>query len=65
MTCGSKDIFRMHPISCTNTHHDITDLLNRRMAKTKKLEYPENGTSLHVPQITHLEELSFFSGSNL
>ena len=34
----------MHPFSCTNTHHDVTDLLNHRMAKNTKLEYLENGT---------------------
>ena len=35
----------MHPVSYTNTHHDITDLINHRMVKnTKKLEYLENET---------------------
>ena len=30
MSCGSKDMFKMHPVSCTNTH-DVTDLVNREM----------------------------------
>ena len=29
----------MHPVSCPNTHHDVTDLGNCEMAKTHKLEY--------------------------
>ena len=28
----------MHPVSCTNTHHDVADLVNHEMVKnTKKL----------------------------
>ena len=27
---------KMHPISCTNTHHDVTDLLNHGIVKTTK-----------------------------
>ena len=27
---------KMHPVSCTNTHHDVTYLLNRGMAKNTK-----------------------------
>ena len=34
----------MHLVSCTNTHRDITDLVNHGMVKDKKLEYFENGT---------------------
>ena len=34
----------MHLISCTNTHRDVTDLINHGMVKIKKLEYIENGT---------------------
>ena len=26
----------MHPVSCTNTHHDVTDLLNHEMAENTK-----------------------------
>ena len=36
----------MHPVSCTNTYHDVTDLLNRGMVKNTKLEYIENGIQL-------------------
>ena len=35
----------MHPVSCNNTHCDITDLVNHGMVKNKKkLEYLENRT---------------------
>ena len=34
----------MHPISCTNIHHDFTDLVNHEMVKIQKFEYLENGT---------------------
>ena len=26
----------MHPVSCTNTHHDVTDLVNHGMVKNTK-----------------------------
>ena len=35
MSCGSKDMFKMHPVSCTNTH-DVTDLVNREMIRNTK-----------------------------
>ena len=34
----------MHPISCTNNHHDFTDLVNHKMVKIQKSEYLENRT---------------------
>ena len=34
----------MLPISCANTHHDVTDLENVGCLKLQKLEYLENGT---------------------
>ena len=34
----------MHPVSCTNTHDDVTDLVTHGMVENKK-KYPENGTS--------------------
>ena len=34
----------MHPALCTNTHHDVTDLVNYGIVKIQKLEYLENGT---------------------
>ena len=27
---------KMHPVSCTNTHHDVTDLVNHGMVKHSK-----------------------------
>ena len=44
MNCGSKDIFKNAPISCTNTNHDVTDLVNHGMVKIQKLDYLENET---------------------
>ena len=44
MSCGSKDIFKMHPVSCTDALHDVTDLVNHGMVKMQKFEYLENGT---------------------
>ena len=26
----------MHPVSCTNTHHDVTDVINHGMIKNTK-----------------------------
>ena len=34
----------MHAVSCTNTHHGVTDLLNHGIVKIQKLEYLEDGT---------------------
>ena len=35
--CGSKDIFKNAPyLICTNTHHDVTDLVNHGMVKNTK-----------------------------
>ena len=34
----------MNPVSCANTHHDVTDLINHRMVKIQKLEYLEDKT---------------------
>ena len=31
MSCGSKDVFK-----CTNTHHDVTDLVNHGIVKNTK-----------------------------
>ena len=36
----------MQPVSCTNAHHDVTDLVNHGWLKIQKLEYLENGTKL-------------------
>ena len=36
MSCGSKDIFKVHLISCTNTHRDVIDLVNHGMVKNAK-----------------------------
>ena len=34
----------MHPVSCTITHPDVTELAGHGMVKNIKLEYLENGT---------------------
>ena len=38
----------MHPVSCTNTHHDVTDLTNLGLVKNTKtrLSRERNMTSL-------------------
>ena len=36
MSCYSKDIFKNDSVSCTNNHHDITDLVNHGMVKSTK-----------------------------
>ena len=36
----------MHPVSCTNTDHDVLDLANHGRLKIQKLEYFENETLL-------------------
>ena len=36
ISCGSKDIFKNAPVSCTNTHHEVRDLVNHRMIKNTK-----------------------------
>ena len=36
MSCDSKDLIKMHPISCTNTPHDFTDMVNLEMVRKKK-----------------------------
>ena len=58
----------MYPSSCTNTHHDVTGLVNHGMVKNKnmnisKMEHnvsmkPEN--SYLVPQMAYFEKLTFF-----
>ena len=34
----------MHPASCTDTHHDVTDLEIMGQLKIQKLEYLQNRT---------------------
>ena len=36
ISCGLKDIHKMHPLSCTNTHHDVTNLVKYWMVKNTK-----------------------------
>ena len=35
-SCGSIDIFKNAPWLCTNTHHDVTDLINHEIVKNTK-----------------------------
>ena len=34
--CGSKKYSKMHPVSCTDTHHNVTDFVNHGMVKNTK-----------------------------
>ena len=36
MSFGSKIHIKMHSVSCTNIHHDVTDLVNDGMIKNTK-----------------------------
>ena len=47
MSFDSKDMWKMDLVSYTNTHHDVTDFVNRGMVKiTKTWLSRENGISL-------------------
>ena len=59
----------MQHVSCSNTHHDITDLVNHGLDKntiTWNISGTEHNFSKKQPvtQMTHFEKLSFFSGGN-
>ena len=38
----------MHPVSCTNAHHDMTDLVNYGWLKIKKIEHLEKERNLYT-----------------
>ena len=40
----------MHPVSCTNTNHDVTDLINHGWLKIQKLEYLETEHKFSMKQ---------------
>ena len=46
----------MHPVSCTNTNHDVTDLVNERMVKNTKTLISSEGN------IPFLRNKNFFKG---
>ena len=51
----TKIYSKIHPVSCTYTHHNVTDLVNHGMVKnTKKLEYLESGRFLWNKKILNL-----------
>ena len=56
LSCGSKDIQKMHPVSCTNTHHDVTDLVNHEMVENTKIliSWKLNITFLQTKNILNL-----------
>ena len=37
MSCGSKDYSKMHPVSCTKIHRDVTNLVNQGMVENTKI----------------------------
>ena len=53
MSCGSKYISKNAPLSCTNTDHDVTDLVNHRMFKNTKtsISWERNITFLRNKKI--------------
>ena len=44
---------QMHLVSCTNTHHDVTDLVNHEMVKNRKtwISWERNITFLQIKKI--------------
>ena len=57
MSCGSKDIHsKMHPVTCTNTRHDVTDFVNHGMVKYSKtwISWKRNITFLWSKKIINL-----------
>ena len=56
MSCGSKDNSEMHPVSCFNTHHDVTELVNHRMVENTKtwISWEQNITFLWNKKILNL-----------
>ena len=64
---------KMHPVSCTNTHHDVTDLVNHEIVKNTKtwISWEWNITFLQnekIPNLClrrHILKLLFSSGGNL
>ena len=50
MSCGSRDIIKMHPVSCADTH-DVTDLVNHRMTtyKNGNLSFILSQISISMP----------------
>ena len=62
MSFDLKIYSKIHPVSCTNVHHDVTDLVNQGMAnKTKtwiswqpNMNFPQNKTILNLCFIWHI-----------
>ena len=57
MSCGSKDIYsKMYPVSRTNTHHGVIDLVNHGMFKNTKtwISWERNITFLRNKKIFNL-----------
>ena len=50
MSCGSRNIIKMHPVSCAGTH-DVTDLVNHGMAtyKNGNLSFILSQVSISMP----------------
>ena len=66
MSCGSKMYSKMHPVSCTNTRHDVRDMVNHEMIKRMEHDVSmKQKKSYPVPQIANSEKLLFCGGGNL
>ena len=61
----------MHSVSCTNTHHDVTDLVKSWDGYKNNISRMEHNFSLKqknywsVPQMTHFEKLLFCNGGDI
>ena len=56
MSCGLNIYSKMHPASCTNIHHDVTDLVNHEIVKNTKtwISSERNITFLQNKKILNL-----------
>ena len=59
----------MYPVSCTNTYHDVIELLNQNLNQISFWEHTwlfyQIKFFLTVSHVKNFEKLSFCSGSNL
>ena len=50
---------KMHPAAFTNTHYDVTDLVNHGMAKNRKLSRERNMIFLSKKFLTCVSDCTF------
>ena len=59
----------MHPVSCADTHHDVTDLINHGMVKYTKTWIPWGRNIIFLQnkknQLTYVSDDTFWEVTNL